>query len=380
MRRRTLYRVISFIFVLILIIPCTGILREKRNVELIAEMENRTISGKPSATLFSAKFFSEVEEWFNDRLLGRKDLIRLWSSINGKLFNTLISKEIVMGKDGFLFFPFYLNDKIVDQEKKIETLVKIKELCKESGAGFTVFIAPPGEWVFPELIPSKYEAVDLKKLERTTGEVFSKNGIDYCFVGQKFVDDFVLEERKGLYYQGDYHWNDKGAYYGAKNLLMHLNLDNAIHKNISYKYEKGSAEIYTRKIGWDAIVSTVEVPWSEGFNYNFIERSNVDGKLYDSVVQGAAHKGEAIYTNEKATSNVKVLILGDSFFSAMCNYLLQDIRIVVYTHCSGISSPKKFIDVKRLIEEYEPDIVVYEKMGSFFYGHGYNAVFENYNF
>ena len=132
MCRRTLYKVISFIFVLILIIPCTGILREKRNVELIAEMENRTISGKPSATLFSAKFFSEVEEWFNDRLLGRKDLIRLWSSVNGKLFNTLISKEIVMGKDGFLFFPFYLNDKIVDQEQKVETLVKIKELCKEN--------------------------------------------------------------------------------------------------------------------------------------------------------------------------------------------------------------------------------------------------------
>ena len=378
MHRRTLYKVISFVFVLILIIPCTGILREKRNIELIAEMENRTISNKPTATLFSAKFFSEAEEWFNDRLLGRKDLIRLWSSVNGKLFNTLISKEIVMGKDGFLFFPFYLNDKIVDQEEKVDALVKIKELCKEYGSKFTIFIAPPGEWVFPELIPSKYESVDLKKLEKTTGEVFSKNGLDYCFVGQKFIDDFELEERKGLYYQGDYHWNDKGAYYGAKKLLMHLKLDNAINKNISYKYEKGSAEIYTRKIGWDAIESIVEVPWSEDFNYNFVEQSNVDGKLYDSVVQGASHKGEAIYINEKATSNVKVLILGDSFLSAMRNYLLQDIKTIVYSHNCDMSSPKKFIDVKRLVEEYKPDIVVYEKMGAFFYGHGYDAVFENY--
>ena len=377
MCRSTLYKVISFIFVLILIIPCVGILREKRNVELIAEMENRTISSKPTATLFSAKFFSEAEDWFNDRLLGRKDLIRLWSSFNGKLFNILISKEIVMGKDGFLFFPFYLNDKIVDQEQKVETLVKIKELCKENGADFTVFIAPHSEWVFPELIPPKYETVDLKKLEKTTGEVFSKNGIDFCFIGQNFVENFKLEERKGLYYQGDYHWNDKGAYYGTKKLLMHLKLDSAIHKNISFKYEKGSAEIYTRKIGWDAIVSTVEVPWSEEFNYDFVEQSNIEGKLYDNVVRGASQKGEITYINEKAVSNVKVLILGDSFFDSMKNYLLQDVKTIIYTHNSGVSSPKKFIDVKRLLEKYKPDIVVYEKMGGFFYGHGYNTVFGN---
>ena len=30
-----------------------------------------------------------------------------------------------------------MNDKIVDQEQKVETLVKIKELCKKNGANFT---------------------------------------------------------------------------------------------------------------------------------------------------------------------------------------------------------------------------------------------------
>lgn len=376
MNRKLCYKILSFIFVLLLFVPCLGIFREKRNVELIAEMENRAIASKPTSAIFSGKFFHEFEEWYNDRLLGRKDLIRLWSSINGKLFNTLISKEVAIGKDGFLFDPFYLNSELIDEDKKIDTLTKVKKLCEDNNAKFTVFIAPHSEWLFPELLPSKYVSVNLEKLEKEIAKVFDENRIDHCFIGKSILD-FPLEERKSMYYKGDYHWNKKGAHYGAKALLKHLKLGDVINQEVEYKPEKSYADIYTRKIGWNAIVSDVEVPWSNHFTNDFTVINNIGSDVYSGEVKGAAQKGEIVYINNRSDKNVSILVLGDSFFIDMKEYLLQDVKTIIYSHNSGISSPKKYIDVETMIEKYKPDIVVYEKMGAFFYGYGYDVVFGN---
>lgn len=138
-KNRLLYKVLSVFFVVLLIAPCFGLLRENRNRELIGEMENRMINQKPNARMFSAKYFAQFEAWFNDRILGRKQLIRGWSAINGKLFNVLVSGEIAQGKDGFLFMPFNVVDKVIDIDPKLETLKKIDNLCKTHNATFVVY-------------------------------------------------------------------------------------------------------------------------------------------------------------------------------------------------------------------------------------------------
>lgn len=74
-KRITVYKFISGFFLLLLITPNVGLLREKTNVIHIALMENRTINPKPEATFATEKFFKELEAWYDDRLLGRKDLI-----------------------------------------------------------------------------------------------------------------------------------------------------------------------------------------------------------------------------------------------------------------------------------------------------------------
>ena len=114
MKRSVAYKAVGSFFIFLLLLPNIGLFRENRNRELIGEIENRVINPRPTARLFSASYFDQFEGWFNDRLLGRKDMIRFWAILNGKLFKVLISKEIAQGNNGYLFIPFNLTDKRED--------------------------------------------------------------------------------------------------------------------------------------------------------------------------------------------------------------------------------------------------------------------------
>lgn len=373
------YRILGSFLVLLLMLPAFGILRERRNRELIGEMENRTINPKPSAKLFSAKYFKELEAWFGDRLLGRKEFIRTWSMLNGKLFKVLISKEIVQGKEGYLFMPFNLTSEVLDLDKKINTLKQLQENCSKHNARLVFFTAPHGEWVLGELLPDKYKAVNLYTVDDVLAAKLEAIGIKFVSIN-KDLGQMNLDDRKSMYYQGDYHWNSKGAYFGVKKILKSLNYDDKINAPIVCEKTISKADIYTKKVGWPAIVSEYDKPWNGNFTRDFQQKYTAEGvtKVAEAGKNmGYTHKGEEIYVNSKAKNKVKILALSDSFMGDMKEYLLQDIETLIVVHNSDISRPKKQIDIDYLLNYYKPDVVLYEKMGAFFYGHNYVDVFGN---
>jgi len=225
--RKHIHCLLIAIFLILLLQPAFGIIDENRNVNLIAEMENRTINPKPYSSLTSKDFYNEFQNWFEDRLLGRKQFIRLWAGVNGRLFHVLISKRVCMGKDGFLYSPFYLKDEMMDREQKLEQLTKIKQVCDKYQAHFVFNLIPHAEWMFGEQILKKHRPADVRKVENELELDLKKRGIDYCMYGQKMLQ-LPLKERQSMYYQGDLHWNSKGAFFGAKELLRHLRLNKNI--------------------------------------------------------------------------------------------------------------------------------------------------------
>lgn len=377
LNNKWLYRTLSLFFVLLLSVPCLGVLRERRNRELIGEMENRSINPKPTASIFSSEYFRQLEVWFNDRILGRKELIRGWSMLNGKLFNVLVSKEVVQGKEGFLFMPSNVVDKVIDIEQKITTLKKIDAVCKSHNARFIVFMAPHGEWALGELLPDKYKPVNLLTLDKCLNIELDKAGVEHISVSEA-LGRLSLAERKSMYYPGDYHWNSKGAFWAAREILNKLGYANRINSPVTYVKEKSKADIYTRKVGWPAIISTVDKPWNDSFSDSFKQSYTLAGvtklaKTYEKMRY--THSGEEIYQNSSARYKITILVLGDSFAGKLNKYLLQDIETLVVTHNIDVSSPKKNIDIKYLLDKYKPQIVLYEKMGANFYGHHYSDVF-----
>lgn len=343
-------------------------------------MENRTINPKPTAKFFTNKFFKEFENWYDDRILGRSDLINKWAIWNGKIFNVLISKNVVKGKEGYLFSPINMSHKLVDSDKKLGTLQNIEEQCSKRGIRFIFMLTPNSELVLSDLFTEKYPQIDLASAEQTVAKELDKRKIEHCFMGKEFTN-LSLNERKNMYYEGDYHWTMAGGYLASQKFLKQVGLDNKINspiKPISFKSKEGT---YFRDIGLPIPEITHSYPWSENFDKEFYLTDNRDsslsnGRLTTSLGNYGQH-GEDIIVNNKAPNKTKLLIIGDSFSSALKPYLIQDVNTIVYSHSRDIQPPKKKIDITYLLDHYKPDIVLFSKMESYFFWETYETMLGN---
>ena len=202
--KKRAYTVLIACFIAVLLLPAFGILYEKENTALIARMENRTINPKPHSVFATKDFFNEFQNWFEDRLLERNNLIQLWANLNGKLFHVLISTEVCMGKDGYLYSPFFLIDVMTDREQKLEQLSRMQKICDNYKTRFVFNMVPHAEWMLGEQLLERHRPADIKKLEKELERDLQKRGIDYCIFGQKMLLQ-PLYERKNMYYKDDFH-------------------------------------------------------------------------------------------------------------------------------------------------------------------------------
>lgn len=378
--KKTIYKLMIAFSAILFIAPNAGLLREKRNVVHIAEMENRTINQLPTAKFFTGEFFRQFDGWYDDRILGRSDLIRNWAIWNGRIFDVLISKSVVKGKDGYLFSPSNMNHTLTDEVRKLHAISKINEQCEKRGIRFVFMLTPNSEMVLSDLFTEQYPRIDLANVEQGVAQKLDNLGIEHCFVGEDFVK-LPLEERKNMYFEGDYHWTQAGGYLAAKKLLQQLGLDDKINCPVENKKFLAKDGIYYREAGLDVVESWHYYPWNNNFVNDMYVTNSDDGDftkgIITSTLGGYGHRGEDILINNQASNKVKVLILGDSFTAPMKVYLLQDIETIVFSHSRDIRKPKERIDVEYMLKRYNPDIVVFTKMEAFFFWESYDAMLGN---
>ena len=378
--KKTIYKLMVAFSALLFIAPNAGLLREKRNVIHIAEMENRTINQLPAAPWFSGDFFRQFEGWYDDRILGRSDLIRNWAMWNGRIFDVLISKSVVRGKDGYLFSPTNMNHTLTDEHKKLNTIAKINEKCKKRNIRFVFMLTPNSEMVLSDLFTEQYPRIDLAKVEYGIAQKLDDINVEHCFVGEDFTR-LPLRERKNMYFSGDYHWTKAGAYLAAKKLLHQLGVDDKINYSVENKKFLAEDSIYYREAGLDVVKNWHYYPWSGHFVNKVYVTNSEDmslnkGRITDSLGD-YGQRGEDIIINNHAKNRIKVLILGDSFTGTMKPYLMQDIWTIIYSHSRDIRKPKTKIDIEYMLDRYSPDIVVFTKMEAFFFWESFDAMFGN---
>ena len=379
-KRGTIYKAISGFFLLLLVIPNVGLLREKTNVIHIALMENRTINPKPTAAFATGKFFKEFEAWYDDRLLGRKDLISKWAMWNGRLFDTLISKNVVRGKDGFLFSPANMAHEMAAKEQKLAKIKKIEQQCSKRGIRFIFMLTPNSELVLSDLFEKEYPQINLAAAEQITAKDFADLGMETCFLGKEFTS-YSLSERKNMYHSGDYHWTDAAGYLAAKKFLHQVGYANNIDAPVKQIKVVSKAGIYYRDAGLETKEDVRYYPWSDSFTDEFYVTDSRDkdfshAKLRKNMGEYGQY-GEDIIINKKVNNNHTILVLGDSFSGRLTKYLLQDVHMIVYSHSRDLHKEKGKIDIEYMLDRYKPDIVLFQKMEAFGYREGYEEMLGN---
>lgn len=184
--------------------------------------ENRTIASMPEINKDDYETFpAEFEKYYNDNLPFRNELIDLNSKISYYLFKDSASEKVFLGQDEWLFYVEGVQTTTgqvkvwdVELERIAENLNNAKQYFDYEGIEFVVFIAPNKSSIYQELLPEDYPIVS----EKTRGQILADYLTENTDVKVIFPIDEMTEIKKDYetYLQFDTHWNNLGAYVGAK--------------------------------------------------------------------------------------------------------------------------------------------------------------------
>jgi hypothetical protein len=239
MKEDNYHRLIMSFLIIILFIPMI-----QSNLHLISE---KPLSGDihlaPDTNFnFKSWFFGDYsprkENYFNDNFGFRNSSVRLRNQFYYTCFNKIYAKDVICGKNGYLYELKYLQTfagiDYLGEEKIKETYKKIRfiqDTLKKKGIQFMIVFAPGKATYFSEYIPSPYNTNKLNTNYHKNIEYAQKYGINHIdfnslFLRLKYKSVYPLYPKTGT------HWSVYG---------MHLAFD-SINKYISYKLHKPIAK------------------------------------------------------------------------------------------------------------------------------------------
>lgn len=300
--------------------------------------ENRVLASMPKMDKKNYENFpEEFEKYYNDNLPLRNELINLNNKISYYIFKDSPSNQVLLGKNEWLFYmggsvqTSTGQTEIWDEElvRIAENLNNAQKYFEHEGIEFVVFIAPNKATIYKELLPDNYPIVS----EKTRGEILA----DYLHENTNVRVIFPVDELKDIkgeyesYLQFDTHWNNLGAYVGAKELNEQFGIKMSDVSELDMKSvpeAKGDLEKMTQ-INFEGT----------GKDYHI---AGYDNELKDE-------KYVMEYHNEKGDTR-NVVVKKDSFGVRLAQYFTPE-----YKNSYFVSD-----DEEKYIKEFDADIFVYE--------------------
>lgn len=208
------------LFVLILLVPSVS-MPFFANAQNTEKRELAEFPGLFSDGGINAAFSSEFNDWVNDRIGFRSNLIYANTVIDRKIFGQSNVEKVVLGKDGWLFFSDTLDDyygieTLSDDElmQIAENIKGIQDYFEENGISFVFTIVPNKNTLYPEYMKDYYVQGDTEgNFEKIVTKLKEEN-INYADIYNEF------NAKTEIYYQRyDSHWNYEGAYIGYKTIM-----------------------------------------------------------------------------------------------------------------------------------------------------------------
>lgn len=185
---------------------------------------NEILSSAPKAFSVNGAFnidvLDETEGYISDHFALRQLYARAWAKLNAVLFHTSVEEQVVLGKDGWLFFEKTLDDYRgigLSDEELSQIAKKLSDMQSElesQGKTFIFTIAPNKNSLYPQYMP-KYIQNDAESSNAARLKAFlDAEGVRYVDLFEAF-----RSQSEPLYYATDSHWTDRGAALAADRLL-----------------------------------------------------------------------------------------------------------------------------------------------------------------
>ena len=316
--------------------------------------ENRELAEMPKWTAETAEQFPrDFENFFNDRLPFRNQMITLNSGVDYYVFGRSAHYRTMVGKDGWLFYSdsadgnpiaCYQGTNLLPEEELkaiAANCLRQRDLLAEQGCAFVIYIAPNKNRVYPEYMPDvygppaeTYRALQIVNYLRENTDLRVVYPYDNLMTAKSAVSE-------KLYYKTDTHWNLIGGYVGARTLLQELGIEIPELSDPSLKitqngFKKGDL---AKNLGLTAQLMSSDPEYTiEGYDTHGAELAAETDTSYLFRAEGADPR--------------KLFVVRDSFVLSMMPYLSAQFNESYFKHF-----------IYYLYEDFEafqPDLFVYE--------------------
>ena len=320
--------------------------------------ENRQLAEMPSLSFEGAKEFTDslkafpgqFNSFFNDHVPFRSQLIRLNSLLSVEILGDPASDSVVLGKEGWLFYAD--EDRIEDYKGSNlyteEELAQIRDNCLASkdylekrGIEFVVLIPSNKEDIYSRYLPDYITKKGELTRARQVVDCLREAGIRVVYPRQELLD---YSGEYDLYWHYDTHWNNLGAYIGAKALLEELGVQVPPVEELTIEPDDFS--------GYDlAGMMNLKSYYEENLpaDVNYLLSGYPVNNMTAIQVNDAT---ELIYQSD-APDKRRFFMVRDSFAGSMAPVLASSFAYTYMPHWNGCFE-------QSMIDAQQPDIFVYE--------------------
>ncbi len=341
----------SIVIVLFVVILSLPIIFFNFDSESISKIDNRKLSPNPFRA--EGDLMTNMENYVNDRIGFRDEIITEYTILNDKLFGIMEHPSYSYGKDGYVFGAgVTVYDSFGNFHIAFANMVKsIQNYCLERGKPFIFVFNPAKPAVYQEKIASgiKYNR---KWVDRFFNEL-DKLGVYYVDNTKTFID----LKKKGINgfnvkYDAN-HWNDTGAFYGTNEMLLaleskveNIHVNNINEFNVSYE-NKDSLLVSNFPIDEDVPLYKAKV------GATTVSKNNYVNLILDSQYRGFGHYVNKTREEEGAP---KALVFQGSYMNSYgYKFLANAFGEYIYVH-----DYQNVINFPYYYNVFQPDCVIFE--------------------
>ena len=337
-------------FIIFFILPT--ILYGMANTSGDENLENRNMAEKPVFSIKNIQTFpGDYENYYNDNLPYRTDLIKANALLNLKFFKQSPENKVIIGKDGWLFYDPPIEDsdpigqctgdKLSNDslEYIANNLTKIRDTLKSEEREFIPMLCPNKESIYGKYFLPSYYNFDNYTMGDQLADYLQKNtDLNFVYTKKNIIDAINKYPNYDFYYKVDTHWNYLGGYIAAKDLLKSMDILIPEFSEISISSVPG-------RVG--------DLSNMTGIPEYFIsdELYTVDGYIQELPSQNPDIASVITYKNAQGNGK-SVLVVRDSFSEGLYPYLNSTFSEVNYIHMTEY--------YPSVIEACDPDIVIVE--------------------
>lgn len=211
--KKVLLTVFLAVFLLMSLVPFAGLLAFGPSEAAANEVLAQPPAIKTQDGGLNFEFLSDASDWLADRFALRRQYITANAAVEATAFRESASKDVILGKDGWLFYRSTLDDyqgQNLMSPREIwsaaRCLTLLQEYAQSRGISFLFTVAPNKNTLYPQYMPSSAvqssQPGNLAHLQTALSDA-GVPYLDLCAV--------LKNEDAVLYHKLDSHWNNLGA-------------------------------------------------------------------------------------------------------------------------------------------------------------------------